>query len=122
MSWVFTVAVVAASYILFGYIQWEQSRILSAYNFKIDCAIVYNSAVDWNLYSDALYAQNNAQYNHCFCTKNYFTLNISQLVVDQCSTWWKSYLLYLAIPVFISLGLVMYNLIVSIIFKKITQW
>src|SRR4051794_22637442 len=61
------------------------------------------------------------QYTHCYCSNYYFSLNIPDEVVSRCESWWKNYLLYLVIPVIISVSLVIYNLTVSIVFKKLTQ-
>ena len=122
ISWLFTLVIVAGSYVLFGFIQWQQTRLLSAYNFKIDCGLFYPVKSDITTFSSTLYSLNNVQYTHCYCSTNYLSFNINDQVSGHCSVWWRSYLLYLAIPILISLGLVMYNLFVSVIFKKITEW
>jgi hypothetical protein len=49
-------------------------------------------------------------------------LNISDEVQGYCSEWWTSYLTYLLIPLLISLGIVVYNLVVSIIFRILTTF
>lgn len=119
-SWIFTLAIVVASYILFGWIQWEQKQLLSKYNFKINCSLFYNTNLQLSSWIDSLYSASPAQYTHCYCSNNYFALNVSDEVLTHCQSWWKNYLLYLLIPLIISVGLVVYNLIVSIIFKKLT--
>lgn len=42
--------------------------------------------------------------------------------MSHCSGWKNNYLLYLTIPIIISIGLVIYNLIVSIIFRKLSEF
>lgn len=120
-SWIISLAIVVASYVLFGWIQWEQKRLLSQYNFQIDCGLFYKSTLDYVTFSTALYNAAPTQYTHCYCSNYYFSLNITTEASNHCQAWWRNYLLYLIIPVIISVGLVIYNLIVSIIFKKLTQ-
>ncbi len=77
LSWVVTLAIVLASYILFGWIQWQQNQLLSQYNFAIDCELFYKAPVDYNTFSTTLYTASPAQYTHCFCSNYYFSLNIT---------------------------------------------
>ncbi len=87
----------------------------------MNCQLLYPSnSINFNVFDQSLYNVNQIQYTHCYCSKNYFGLNLSDEVVGHCSVWWRSYLMYLIIPVLISLGIIMYNLVVSLIFKKIT--
>jgi hypothetical protein len=43
-SWIMTLLISIGSYLLFGYIQYEQSQLLTKYNYDIDCNVLYTSA------------------------------------------------------------------------------
>ncbi len=77
LSWIITLAIVFASYILFGYIQWEQKRLLSEYNFKVDCQLFYPNTTSLTTFNTILYNNSPAQYTQCYCSTNYFSLNVS---------------------------------------------
>lgn len=102
------------SYMLFGYIQYEQNRFLSTYNFNINCNVLYSSGqLD-------VYTPNDSDSNYltCYCMNHLFSVGSN----PQCSEFQKSYFTYLAIPVIISLFLVFYNVAVSAFFKKLTKF
>jgi hypothetical protein len=44
ISWILTLAICMGSYMLFGFIQYEQTSYLSTYNFNINCNVLYNSS------------------------------------------------------------------------------
>ena len=41
LSWLITLLICFASYVLFGFIQYEQNKLLSDYNFDIDCEVLF---------------------------------------------------------------------------------
>jgi hypothetical protein len=43
LSWIVTLLIVGGSFILFGLIQYEQNKLLSEYEFDIDCALFYTT-------------------------------------------------------------------------------
>jgi len=49
-------------------------------------------------------------------------LNVGSDVTQYCSNWFKNYVSYIAIPILISAGIVLYNLIVSFMFKKLSSF
>ena len=88
-------------------------------DYTVDCAVLFTTAQlsDWNNSLSSLKG-----YLHCYCYKQYFEdLNISNDVFTRCETWHTDYLLYLGIPVLISLGIVLYNVIISRFFKLMTK-
>lgn len=113
VSWVITLAICLGSYVLFGYIQYQQNIFLSTYNFKIDCNVLYTSS-QLSTYNP-ISGDNN--YLTCFCMQNILTLDYT-----QCNDFRKTYITYLAIPVVISVLLVIYNVIVSSFFKILSKF
>jgi hypothetical protein len=97
---------------LFGYAQYKQNLYLSNYNFSINCDVLYTTA-EMTVYNPA--GDNN--YLSCFCKSN--LLNFSY---TQCDDWRKTYFTYLAIPIIISLFLVIYNVVVSVFFKLLSKF
>jgi uncharacterized membrane protein len=110
-SWVITLAICAGSYVLFGYIQYQQNNYLSAYNFNIDCAVLY-SAAQLATYTPI---PGDSNYLTCYCKNNLFSFDNA-----VCSDFQKTYIAYLAIPVIISVLLVVYNVLVSSFFKLLS--
>jgi hypothetical protein len=43
-SWLMTLLISIGSYLLFGYIQYEQSQMLAKFHYDIDCNVLYTSA------------------------------------------------------------------------------
>ena len=43
LSWALTLLICMASYVLFGFIQYKQNKLLSEYNFDIDCEVLFPS-------------------------------------------------------------------------------
>lgn len=113
ISWIITLAICFGSYILFGYIQQKQNDYLSAYNFNINCDVLYNS-LQMSVYTPIAGDDN---YLSCFCKTNLWNFSY-----DQCKDWRTTYFTYLAIPIVISMLLVMYNVIVSSFFKILSKF
>lgn len=60
---------------------------------------------------------------HCYCDYNYFSLtSIDADVRSRCSSWINDYVIYEGIPILISLGIVIYDLIVDRIFKMLSKF
>jgi hypothetical protein len=76
--------------------------------------------VDLTIYNSALALQSK-DYETCYCKdKSLFDVINSQS--DTCSTWQKKYILYKAIPLLISLGIVIFNVIVGQIFRLLRKF
>lgn len=76
ISWLLTLIIVVGSYVLFGYVQWVESQLLSKNEFGIDCGIIYPSE-DFIQYNSTLSSQSYNSYTQCYCESNYFSLNVT---------------------------------------------
>ena len=88
-------------------------------DFTVDCGVLFTSAQlsDWD---NSL--SNEEGYLHCYCYRQYFEdLNLVSAVFSRCEAWHTDYLLFLGIPILISLGIVLYNVIISRFFKIMTK-
>lgn len=113
ISWIMTLAICFGSYMLFGYIQYKQNQFLSNYNFSINCDVLYTSS-QMTTYSPIA---GDSNYLSCFCKTNLWNFSY-----DQCSDWRSTYFTYLAIPIIISLFLVIYNVVVSTFFRMLSKF
>jgi hypothetical protein len=113
ISWLFTIAICVGSYLLFGYIQYKQSQLFTEYNYGIDCSVLYTST-QLNSVDTSLLSQPN--YITCIC-KSDSLISLSSSNSAYCSTWTTKYRLYLIVPLLISLGIVLYNVMVSQLFR-----
>ena len=59
---------------------------------------------------------------NCYCDYNYLDIASDDEIRDRCHDWVVAYGTYLAIPILISLGIVLYNLIISRFFKFMTKF
>lgn len=118
ISWLLTLTICFGSFVLFGFIQAKQNSLLSEYNFNINCNVLFQSA-DLTIFNTTLSASN-SNYFSCFCQKNLFNFNVQNS--SSCDNFRIQYVTYLAIPIIISLFLVIYNVIVSFIFKLLTKF
>ena len=118
--WIITLGICFSSYLLVGVAQYQKEVLNQNNDFNSDCSVLYTGS-QLTAYDSSLI---NAQgYIHCYCFYNYFTLfNLTTEVVNNCSSWHSSYIWYLAIPILISLGIVLYNLIISRFFKLMTKF
>jgi hypothetical protein len=116
VSWLITLGVCFGSYLLFAYIQLEQDKMLSTYNFESNCGVLFQPA-ELSTFSLSLDASS-SDYFSCFCQTNLF--NFDSPDYDRCHNWRVQYATYLAIPVVISLLLVVYNVVVKYLFKLLT--
>lgn len=117
--WILTVAICFGCYVFFGFIQYRQSQLLSTYNYNIDCKVLYPS-VNFTTYNATLAAQSQ-NYLTCYCDgKSLFDVVSSQ--ASSCTTWQKQFILYKTIPLIISEGIVMINIIVSFVFVYLTKF
>ena len=113
ISWLLTLAICFGSYMLFGYLQYKQNDYLSTYNFNINCDILYPSQT-FTTYSPPA---GDSNYLTCYCKANIIDFSLS-----QCSEWRKSYFTFLAIPIIISLFLVVLNVAVTNIFRLLSKF
>lgn len=113
ISWIITIVICVGSYLLFGFIQYKQRQLFTDYNYGIDCDVLFTST-QLQVVDSSLLSQPN--YVTCIC-KNEGLLSFSSQNSSYCSTWSTQYKLYLIVPLLISLGIVIYNVIVSYIFK-----
>lgn len=104
------------SYLLFGFIQYKQSQLNSDYNYSIDCTVLFPNE-NLTIYNVALSTSN--EYVTCYC-KDQSLLNVASSQQNYCQTWQKQYILYKTIPLLISLGIVIVNVLVGQIFKGLT--
>lgn len=90
--------------------------------FSIDCSLFYstNQLLSWQ---DSLYNSNKDIYMQCYCSTNYFSLTYADAEMrTTCSKWFGDFFIYSAIPILISLGIVIYNMIVDRIFRSFSFW
>lgn len=119
ISWLLTILICVGSYLLFGFIQLKQNQLFSQYNYGIDCNVLYTSS-QLSTFNTNLGASSSS-YLTCICkTSSVFDLTSNNN--SYCSTWRSQYILYLTIPLLISLGIVVYNIIVSYIFKAFSKF
>ena len=59
---------------------------------------------------------------NCYCDYNYLDIPSDSEIRGRCYDWAVAYGTYLAIPILISLGIVLYNLIISRFFKLMTKF
>lgn len=117
-SWILTILLCLCSYMLFGFIQFRQSQLLSTYNYNIDCNVLFTSAQLTALNSTL---SSDVNYQTCICKDK----SLTSLATDSasfCNTWQKQYILYLIIPLLISMGIVIYNVAISYVFKILTKF
>lgn len=70
-----------------------------------------------------MYTVQGGTYLHCYCNYNYFTLTPKDPNMrTKCSQWFTDYFVYNAIPILISLGIVVYNIIVDRIFRVLSKF
>ena len=117
ISWILTIVICVGSYLLFGYIQYKQTELNSTYNYNIDCNVLYTSN-QLAVVATALLVETN--YVTCICKSQSLLDSFSQNS-EYCSTWQRQYILYLTVPLLISLGIVVYNVIVSYIFQFMSK-
>lgn len=101
---------------LFGFIQYKRSSLNSDYNYSIDCKVLFPNE-NFNVYN-ALLATSN-EYVTCYC-KDQSLLSVTSSQEGYCRTWQRQYILYKAIPLLISLGIVVVNVLLGQIFKGLT--
>jgi hypothetical protein len=74
-------------------------------------------------YTQSLYDSNAQQYLQCYCSYNYFSWATQNSDLrSTCSGWITNFITYQSIPILISLGIVIYNLIVSRIFRVLSKF
>ena len=116
LSWFLTLLVCFGSYLLFAFIQLEQDKLLSTYNFELSCNVLFT---DPQLSTfDSTLNTGDVNYFSCFCQFNLF--NFDNPDYDLCSSWRTDYAIYLAIPIVVSFLLVIYNVVVKYLFKLFT--
>ena len=92
---------------------------MSTYNYNIDCSVLYPS-VNFGTY-DATLAGQSSNYLTCYCNSQSL-FNVISSKSDYCKTWQKQYILYKAIPLLISLGIVVFNVIVAEMYRYLTYF
>lgn len=59
----------------------------------------------------------------CYCDKNYFSFSYADSNMrTTCSKWFRDFFIYSAIPILISLGIVIYNMVVDRIFRVLSRF
>jgi hypothetical protein len=116
--WIITVIICFGSYVLFGYIQYKQTQLLSTYNYNIDCTVLFPNT-NFSVYNATLAVS--ANYQTCYCDGKSL-LDVASNQNTDCSSWQKQYIVYKSIPLLISLGIVMFNIIVSYLFIYLTRF
>lgn len=116
-SWIIVLVIILGTYLLFGFIQYKQSQLNTDYNYNIDCTVLY-PGIDFTVYSVTLAASSN-EYMTCYC-KDKSLLDVVNSSEGYCKTWQKQYILYKTIPLLISLGIVIVNVIVGQIFRLLS--
>lgn len=62
--WIITIAICFGSYVLFGFIQYRQTQLLSTYNYNIDCAVLFPNT-SFIIFNATLATSSN--YQTCYC-------------------------------------------------------
>lgn len=86
------------------------------------CSLFYtnNQLQSWQ---DSLYAVKSDTYTHCYCAYNYFSLTYQDADMrTKCKKWFNDYFVYSAIPILISLGIIVYNVVVDRIFRVLSKF
>lgn len=101
---------------LFGYLQYRQNQLFNSYNYGIDCNVLFTSSqlstIDTTL-------SGNADYTTCIC-KSQSLLSLATSDSSYCTQWQQEYIVYMAVPLCISLGIVLYNVCISYLYRYIT--
>ena len=116
ISWLLVIVLCLACYLLFGYLQYRQTELNSNYSYKIDCKVLFPSVTSFAAYDPVLFASGGNNYLTCYCQGQSLT-NIIGSQESYCSTWQKEYITYQAIPLLLSLIIVIVNVIVGQIFR-----
>ena len=117
-SWLITLLICAGSYIFFGWLQYQQSVITSTYNYNIDCNVLFSSSQLTTIDNSLLTDKN---YQTCICRSESLS-NLQTNSKSYCLEWQKQYVIYITVPLIISMGIVLFNIFVSKIFKTITKF
>jgi hypothetical protein len=118
LSWAITLLVCLMSYMFFGYLQFKQNELFQNYNYGVDCNVLFTSAQLAQL-DPTLSA--NADYTTCIC-KSQSLLTLASSSSSYCSTWQKEYITYMAVPLCISLGIVLLNVLISSFYRTLTRF
>ena len=119
-SWLIVLIICLACYLFFGWVQYQESQLNSTYNYDIDCTVLY-SGVDLTVYNASLETADKANYLTCYC-QDKSLLNVASAQESFCSAWQKEYLTYKIIPLLISLGIVIVNVLVGQIFRVLSAF
>ena len=118
ISWLITLIICLGSFILFGYLQYLQNQLFETYNYGIDCNVLFTSAQLTTIDSSL---NGNADYTTCIC-KSESLVSLVSGESSYCAQWQKEYITYLAVPLCISLGIVVYNVCISFFYRIITRF
>lgn len=116
IAWIITFGICFCSYLLVGIAQFQKEKIFSNKNFGQDCSVTYSNSelANWNTVLEV-----NSDYYNCYCEYHRYDLSIMR---GDCYNWAVGYTTYLAIPFLISLGIVLYNLIISRFFRLLSKF
>jgi hypothetical protein len=118
ISWLITLLICLGSFMLFGYLQYRQNELFKNYNYGIDCNVLFTSAQLATLDSTL---SGNADYTTCIC-KSQGLLSLASGDSSYCTSWQKEYITYMAVPLCISLGIVLYNVCISYFYRAMTRF
>ena len=120
ISWLLMLIICLCCYLFFGWLQYRQAQINNKYNYKIDCAVLF-PGVSFTTYDSALATSSPVDYLTCYC-KDLSLTNLVNSSNSYCTSWQRDYITYQAIPMLISLVIVLVNVVVGRIFRILTTF
>ena len=115
--WLITLCICFCSYLLVGIAQFKKNELVANSSFGQDCEVIYSTS-ELETYDESI-ELDSSDYFDCYCDYHKFD---PQILRGECYDWAIKYGTYLAIPIFISLGIVLYNLIISRLFRLMTKF
>jgi hypothetical protein len=119
-SWAIVCFICLLCYLLLGYVQYRQSQLESTYSYNIDCKVLYPSE-NILIYNALLAANDSKNYLTCYC-KDLSLFSVATSQQGYCSAWQKDYITYKAVPLLLSLAIVLLNVVVGQIFRLLSSW
>ena len=115
LSWMITLVILAASYITIASAQIGQSILLSKYDFDLDCSLLYDFS---NLQQWDPSRSSDSNWLNCYCSTH-----ISETFSHpECKSWLGNYSFSVFSPMFISLVIVVFNMVVAFVFRKLSKF
>ena len=121
-AWIITLAICLGSYLLVAFATFQKQVLLKNNKFNVGCDLFYTSQQLVN-FQQTLSDANKQTYLHCYCDNNYFSLNYKDANMrSTCSQWFSDFFIYSAIPILISFGIIVYNIVVDRIFRFLSKF